>query len=426
MTVSSPDFEPDERPPGDLRIVEATDDRRVILLSPRGLPQIGIGCMVSMFLPAAWFGAGFVVFYMAPKDIGALLWLLGAVVLFLIAAPVFAIWKYKTMRDSEKLLILQPARITLRALRFDQKTGEQVDCKEESIEIGPGSGVVLNDSVFQDSRHSISLVVWGSSESLDLSMFSEPAEAEWLNRELTDWLSRWPTDETRSENTIRQLAPLPNRTPWPNRLLTRRRTRTARKRLSTDSKIQVLSETEEQLVLRVGPGGVEARSQCFGLIAAVLAFTAALGFVWFGPWDVLLNDWVGRIGKAIMLIVFGAFWLVFVVLLLDAFRQCVETITLDLTRERCVITRTIFGFVRRREFAFGTSPIVVLKANNWENRRPIPTICVEGAEGLAKFGTMLSDEEKRWLVTRLREFLKCNPNENLFAKSDIADIEDFI
>ncbi|MCX7421825.1 MAG: hypothetical protein NT013_20060 [Planctomycetia bacterium] len=80
--------------------------------------------------------------------------------------------------------------------------------------------------------------------------------------------------------------------------------------------------------------------------------------------------------------------------------------------------RTIFSWRRVQRIKLGSTPTVQLVVTDWSGSTPQPTLCVKGSDDEARFGTMLSDDEKRWLVMRLRAFLKLDPRANIFAESD--------
>jgi hypothetical protein len=82
----------------------------------------------------------------------------------------------------------------------------------------------------------------------------------------------------------------------------------------------------------------------------------------------------------------------------------------------------LLGWDRTQEIMLGSSPSVSLEVSEWHGSTPKPTLCVKGSESEARFGNMLSDQEKRWLLMRLRAFLNLDPRANIFSEPEgLAD-----
>ncbi|MBC7821817.1 MAG: hypothetical protein IAG10_33440, partial [Planctomycetaceae bacterium] len=80
-------------------------------------------------------------------------------------------------------------RVTLRDESFDQRTGELAETNDESVRLGPGSGLTDDESALHDdSNDRITLTIWGPTDSLEVS--AEPDELPWLRQQVHDWLQR--------------------------------------------------------------------------------------------------------------------------------------------------------------------------------------------------------------------------------------------
>jgi hypothetical protein len=118
------------------------------------------------------------------------------------------------------------------------------------------------------------------------------------------------------------------------------------------------------------------------------------------------------------LVICGALWLLTAAMICIAIRRLFETVDLRLSRESLTVTRTLFGWRRNQRVTLGSTPSILLDVNEWSGTTPQPTLCVKGSDDEARFGTMLSDEEKRWLLMRLRTFLKLDLRANIFVEQE--------
>ena len=174
-----------DKPPGEsLPILEDTDARKVILLTPRGMPELGLGCTVSLFIPAGLLCLPFVL----PNARVHEPWLLGGLLLLALVVPVWLIWWSRTVHDSETTLILETDCITLRRESFDQRTGELVETDDESVHLEPGSGMTDDEAALHESPNLLTLTIWGPTDCLKVSV--PPNEFPWLRQQIHDWLQR--------------------------------------------------------------------------------------------------------------------------------------------------------------------------------------------------------------------------------------------
>ncbi|MBC7821137.1 MAG: hypothetical protein IAG10_29980, partial [Planctomycetaceae bacterium] len=100
----SPFLPSDGAPPfAGLPVVEDTDNRKVIVLIPRGgMPKLGLGCAVSLFIPAAVLCLPFVL----PNARVDAPWLLAGLLLLAIVVPIGLIYWPRTIRDTETKIAL--------------------------------------------------------------------------------------------------------------------------------------------------------------------------------------------------------------------------------------------------------------------------------------------------------------------------------
>ena len=374
--MSDSPFDPSGEAPSfkGLPIVEDTDDRKVIVLSPRDSSEIGLGCGACLFIPAALLCLP-VIF---PAGQVESPWLLGTLLLLAVVIPVLLIGWSRTTSPSEETVILESNRITRRRSSFDRRTGDLKDHHDEVIEIGLGSGLTERR---EDDDHR-TLVIWGSAASLNIQMDS--AKFPWLRQHVHEWLERKVfsnRDMTVLERSSNRASPL-------GTLLT-------------------LSEVNhETLHGHIAAGGPKAAALGRTSFSSVL-FVTVFGALWH--WLVPVFDWMP-------IVILGVMWLVSVVVFCVWIRKRFEIVELHVTPNQLIVTRTSFGWRSHQEIELGTSPSVRLEVSLWHGLTPIPKLCVSGSYEDARFGTMLGDDEKRWLVLRLRAFLKLDPRTNIFAE----------
>jgi hypothetical protein len=172
--------------------------------------------------------------------------------------------------------------------------------------------------------------------------------------------------------------------------------------------LTVTDENSSELQIHIAAGGPAVASFGWNSFLQFL-FATAFGTLWFcvagdlgwTPIVILFVVWLGSVG-------FLCVWI----------RRLFESVELHLTTDRLVVTRTLFGWGRHHEVTFGPAPIVLLEVSEWHGSTPKPTLFVKGSDGEARFGKMLSDLEKRWLLMRLRAFLKLDPQANIFAEPE--------
>lgn len=400
----------DTQPLKELPILEDSDVRKVILLSPRGGLKLGLGCAVSLFIPAGVLCLPLIV----PNGRVHEPWLWGGFLLLAIVGPVWLIWRSRTLLDTEHLLILEHDRITLRTRSFHQATHELVDVNDETVGIGSGSGLTTDESVLKESSKSTTIVIWGPSGSL--SLLAEPYEFPWLRKQIHAWLQNQAVTNADEMNRREQDSPQLRsadiveieqlRVPLsesPTRHL-----KTGISNSPPEGLITVSEDSESDLLIRRAAGGPAVVSFGWNSIGMSL-FMVAFSLFWFfvvpdmgwGPF-----------------VICGACWLLTVVVLCVWIRRLFETVDLELSQGCLTVKRTIFGLRRIQPIKLGSTPTVQLVVTQWSGSTPQPTLCVKGSDDEARFGTMLSDNEKRWLVMRLRAFLKLDPRANIFAEPE--------
>lgn len=359
-----------------LPIVEDTDDRKVIVLSPRESQEIGLGCTVCLFIPAVLLCLPIIF----PEGRGQSPWFLGAFLVLAVVAPIMLVQWSRTVCESEETVILETNRITLRHASFDRRTGELLESKDESVELGLGSGFTV---VPDDDDHR-TLVIWGPAASL--SIRAKSATFPWLKRQVQDWLQRnvFSKDDSIALEQRSQFA-------------------------SPPGTLLALSEVNrETLHVHIAAGGPTVTSFGWASFFQFL-FVTAFGTLWylFAP-DF---DWMPIVICAVL-------WLGTVVIMCVWIRRRLETVDLHVTTSQIIVTRTLLGWQSQREIELGASPSVRLEVAEWHGLTPIPKLCVKGSYEDTRFGTMLSDQEKRWLVMRLRAFLKLDLRTNIFAEPE--------
>jgi len=316
--------------------------------------------------------------------------------------------------DTEQLLILEHDRITLRTRSFHQTTHELVDVNDETVGIGPGSGLTTDESVLKESSNSTTIVIWGPSGSL--SLLAEPDESLWLRKQIHAWLQSQAVTNADEMNRREQDSPQLRsadiveieqlRVPLSES--TTRHQKTDISNSPPEGLISVSEDSESELLIRIAAGGPAVVSFGWNSIGMSL-FMVAFSLFWFfvvpdmgwGPF-----------------VICGACWLLTVVVLCVWIRRLFEAVDLELSQGCLTVKRTIFGLRRIQRIKLGSTPTVQLMVNQWSGSTPEPTLCVEGSDDEARFGTMLSDNEKRWLVMRLRAFLKLDPRANIFAEPE--------
>lgn len=408
----SPFLPSDGAPPFEsFPIVEDTDARKVIVLSPRGAGEVGWGCVSVLFFPAMFLSVMLVVAMLSGHLADE--WLPIAVAWSAsIAIPVALIWYSRRWSLSEDSLILERSRITLRNEKFDRQTGESVAVNDETIGIGPGSGITDGSDFHFDAGENIPFVIWGPIDSLAINGLTKVEEVAWLRQEVSDWLRHRVFDK-------RPAADVFHRPPSSDGVSIRKKSFTKRRRpvrasllqLPDPSQIDVYCDASDCFGVRIRPGGeytAGLRWQAFFFDAFITGFSA---IILYAERNFRPDGWGIFVGL-------GVFWMVGLALTLTAIRMSLETLQLELTCECCLIRRTILGWTRQKKIVMGESPAVFLVTNHWEGRRPNPTVQIRGVDGTAEFGTMLNDQEKRWLVMRLRAFWKLDQRTNIFGESE--------
>lgn len=400
----------DKQPLKELPILEETDDRKVILLSPRKDSRLGLGCAASLFIPAGIHCLSLIL----PNGGIQEPWSWGGFLLLAIAGPIGAIWWSRTSLNTEHLLILEHDRITLRTRSFHQTTHELVDVSDETVGIGPGSGLTTDESVLKESANTTTIVIWGPSESLLL--LAEPHEFLWLRGQIQDWLQRkaFTSDDAASHSNLnppkaRSVGRIePQQVSMPISKSSTRHKTSRFKKSPPEELITVVEENDHELHLHIAAGGPAATAFGWNSLGQFL-FATTFGLFWYFVAPNL--EWMP-------LVIGGVLWLLTVVVIGVAIRRLFDTVDLELSQECLTVTRTMFGWRRIQRITLGSTPSVQLLVNQWSGSTPEPTLCVKGSDDEARFGTMLSGDEKRWLVMRLRAFLKLDLRANIFAESE--------
>lgn len=400
--------ESDEPPFEGLPIIEDSGDRKVIQLAPRGgMPVIGLGCTISLFIPAAIIS----VLLILPGFQVEAPWLLGLLWILTISAPIALIQWYQTVRDSEESLILEPGRITLRSKSFDRRTGTLVESNDESVDLGPGSGLTTEESWSESDNKLLTVAIWGPSGSLSVS--TDHDALPWVREQIRDWLRRHVFTKTNPRplhniNSSEVVAVDQTEGRQDQVAVGHSRPRHRRTQITEappNGLVTVTDENSSELQIHIAAGGPEVVSFGWNSFSLFL-FATAFGILWF-----LVAGDLGLTPNAILFVV----WLGSVGLMCVWIRRLFESVDLHLTIDRLIVTRTLFGWSRRHEVTFGPSPTVVLEVSEWHGSTPKPTLFVKGSDGEARFGKMLSNQEKRWLVMLLRAFLNLDLRTNLFA-----------
>ncbi|HTI51781.1 MAG TPA: hypothetical protein VL475_12540, partial [Planctomycetaceae bacterium] len=178
----------------------------------------------------------------------------------------------------------------------------------------------------------------------------------------------------------------------------------------TGSRIRIVESTAERLVLFIPAGGKNSGGLgCFALIWNL--FMGVFTTLWiFGTVRGVKQD----APPPLLVIVpfFGLFWAIGLGMAWFWLKARFERTFLLLDHERIVVQRVLFGRKRLEETILGTASRAALVESYQQNERPVDRVEVTGAGGAAKFGTVLSDEEKDWLVDRINEFLGVRPDDD--------------
>jgi uncharacterized Zn finger protein (UPF0148 family) len=176
--------------------------------------------------------------------------------------------------------------------------------------------------------------------------------------------------------------------------------------LPLGSRIKVIEEDQERLVLYIPGGGKQAAALgCFAILwnGFMCIFTP--------PWFLGAFQGPGNNPPpVIFLILFlGLFWSIGLGLACFWLKMKYERVFLLLDRDRLVVQKVLFNRKRIQETALSRDSRAALVESYQQNDTPVYRIEVQGKSRAAKFGTALSDEEKDWLVDRINDFLDVTP-----------------
>jgi hypothetical protein len=171
----------------------------------------------------------------------------------------------------------------------------------------------------------------------------------------------------------------------------------------TGSRIRVVESTADRLVLFIPAGGKNVIGLgCFALVWNL--FMAVFTSLWiFG--SVRGGNQNDPKSALVIVPVFSLFWVVGAAMAWFWLRARFERTFLLLDHGRIVIQQILLGRKRLKETALGAASRAALVESYQQNDRPVYRIEVTGVSGVAKFGTVLGDDEKDWLVDRINEFL---------------------
>ncbi|MBX3441693.1 MAG: hypothetical protein KF774_04740 [Planctomyces sp.] len=176
------------------------------------------------------------------------------------------------------------------------------------------------------------------------------------------------------------------------------------------SRIDVVEDSRSRLVLFIPPGGKSGLG-CFAIMWNGILSIITLGFLFATlqpdgpPWPVFLFlslFWAVGLGVAY-------FWL----------KSKYERMMLLVEPSHAVLRRTLFGRTKTQEIDLGPESSASLYEAYSVNDVPVHGVDLRGLNDGLRFGSGLPDADKKWLRTRLNEFLGAEADE------DDADIEDF-
>lgn len=164
--------------------------------------------------------------------------------------------------------------------------------------------------------------------------------------------------------------------------------------LPADTMVQTIEATPDRLVLGISGGGKQAANLgWFVLVVNVFmcVFTSLMLSQGVPEWPISL-------GVIVMLSLLwaaglGMFWF--------WIRMRFERTTVVLSRQSIAVHRILFGMRRFREFVLTPESKATLAMANYQNDASRYQVAISGANGTVKFGTALSDADKKWLVDRI-------------------------
>lgn len=99
---------------------------------------------------------------------------------------------------------------------------------------------------------------------------------------------------------------------------------------------------------------------------------------------------------------FGLFWVIGLGTLYMAFREKYMKHRLTIARDTVTLRKELFGRVREKSLRKEDVGAVARKEFYQRNYVPVYGIEIKGAEGKLRFGTILTEDEKSWLVAEIR------------------------
>lgn len=179
----------------------------------------------------------------------------------------------------------------------------------------------------------------------------------------------------------------------PGRSLSRRKS----PRIPTSTHLQVVEDAPDRLVVHIPGGGPQARGLgcfaviwnlfmlCFTSLCVAFSFGQAQGPPWYFILPFLALFWAVGLGMA-------WFWL----------RMRFTRHNVLVEPERLVVQKLFFDRKSLEETAIDADSTVELVERYKQNNTPVYAVAVSGADRTIKFGTSLSDQDKRFLVHKIR------------------------
>lgn len=172
--------------------------------------------------------------------------------------------------------------------------------------------------------------------------------------------------------------------------------------LPRHSQLQLLEDSVRRLEIRLTPPGRHERSLRY--IAMIGNASMLLLSLWGVP--AFLKEAPDRLMTVVFFSVFGGVWLMFVVLAVAWLIQRFASYTVHVQPGYCLFKRTLLGRETTQETRIDSTCTAELVIWAGKNHDAGYAVQVAGLDRYFRFGEMLSERDKRYLVSKLRFVLR--------------------
>lgn len=186
-------------------------------------------------------------------------------------------------------------------------------------------------------------------------------------------------------------------------------------RLPANSRVRVVEESSDRLVLHVSGGG--PRTRVLGWFAVVWN----LFLFCFTPAAMLVGQINGAgpvWGRALFL---SGFWVIGLGVACWWVRMRFTRLNLLVEPHRVALQKILFNRTKLEETELDADSKVELVESYHQNNAPVYVVAVSGADREIKFGTPLSDADKRYLVRKIRQFTRVQETEADAARRPVRE-----